>query len=129
MANRCTEAEVLAIAPGITITPLLPFITAANFIVSDINDKCGKSFSEDRLKEIECWLSAHFAYMGSDTTSGTKKSESIAKGDYSVSFSVASVGEGITGTPYGQTANLLSEGCLAEWDKRQSQAYASGPNG
>lgn len=125
---RVTEAEVLEIAPAIAITPITPFIDAANTIANDINTRCGKSFNEDRLTQIELYLSAHFVYMAEGTSGGTKRSESIARGDYQVTYAVATLGEGIKGTTYGQTANLLSEGCLIEWDKRQSQIVMAGPN-
>ena len=63
MPVRVSEAEVLEIAPGITLTPITAFITAASMIVDDINTRCGKSFDDARLKDIERFLSAHFVYM------------------------------------------------------------------
>ena len=128
MTARVSQAEVLAIAPAITLADITPFIDAASLIVDDLNTRCGKSFDAARLKEIERFLSAHLASFAVGTGSKDKSRESIARGDYDVSYATSKLGQGILGTTYGQTANLLSEGCLVEWDKRQSQLYAAGAN-
>lgn len=125
---RVTQAEVLAIAPAVTLANITPFIDAANLVVSDINTRCSKSFDAARLKEIERFLSAHMVSMAVGTGSKDKKSESISRGDYSVGYATTTLGSGITGTTYGQTANMLSEGCLANWDMRRSQIITGGPN-
>ena len=35
-------------------------------------------------------------------------------------------GEGVKGTPFGQTANMLSGGCLAEYDKQPANLFSIG---
>ena len=129
MPVRVSEAEVLEIAPGITLTPITAFITAASMIVDDINTRCGKSFDDARLKDIERFLSAHFVYMTPGASTGAKTDEEIGRGDYKVSYATASLGSGIMGTYFGSTANMLSESCLIEWDKRQAQTFFSGGAG
>jgi len=107
---RVTDAEVKAIkAVSIDTTP---FIDAANLIVSDINSKCGKSFDETRLTQIELYLSAHYA----GTFAPELVSEKFENGTnvYHVGSSSLS---GVMSDKYGQMANMLSEGCLAELDK------------
>lgn len=127
MANRVTEAEVKEIAPEITITPLLPFIVAANLLVNQIATGCGSDLPDEQLKEVERWLAAHLAYMAQGTSGGTKQRESIARGDYDVTYAVTQIGSGISGTPYGQMANTLSSGCLGEYQKPRVQLFAAGP--
>ena len=126
MAVRVTEAEVLEIAPGITLTPITAFITAASMVVDDINSRCSKAFDDARLKEIERFLTAHLVYMVPGASAGLKTAEDIGRGDYKVAYAIATLGAGVAGTTFGYNANMLSEGCLAEWDKRQSQVYFSG---
>lgn len=107
---RVTDSEVQAIKPvSINTTP---FINAANLIVSDINSKCGKSFDDTRLTAIELYLSAHYAGAFAPTRS-SEKFENAAN-----TFQVGSTSlSGVMSDKYGQMANELSEGCLAELDK------------
>lgn len=106
---RVTDAEVKAIKPVTFDTT--PHIDCANLIVNDINAKCGKSFDETRLTCIELYLSAHFA----GTTEPSAKSRSFEGA--SVSFQVGSGSlNGVLSSTFGQTANMLSEGCLQMLD-------------
>lgn len=107
---RVTDTEVQAIKPVSINTD--PFINAANLIVSDINAKCGKSFDETRLTQIELYLSAHYA--SSFAPSVSSESFENAKNTYQVGSNSLS---GVMSDKYGQMANMLSEGCLAELDK------------
>jgi acyl CoA:acetate/3-ketoacid CoA transferase alpha subunit len=60
MATRVTDAEVREIIDT-EVTDLTAFILAANGFVTDM--LTGKGLSDDRLKEIERWLAAHFTAM------------------------------------------------------------------
>ena len=58
---RVTAAEVKTLTGSVLPDATVDlFITPANLIVDDLNAKCGKSFDEPRLKQIELFLSAHF---------------------------------------------------------------------
>lgn len=108
--SRVSDAEVKAIK---TVTiDTTPFINAANLIVNDLNSKCNQSFDETRLTEIELYLSAHFA--------GTFAPELVSE-KFENSDNVYQVGSnslsGVMSDKYGQMANMLSDGCLAEMDK------------
>lgn len=107
---RVTDAEVKAIKK-VTIDTT-PFIDAANLIVSDINSKCNKSFDETRLTQIELFLSAHFVSAFKASVS-SEKFENAAN-TYQVGSNSLS---GVMSDKNGQLANILSEGCLAEFDK------------
>lgn len=107
---RVTDSEVKAIK-AVTIDTT-PFIDAANTIVSDINSKCNKSFDETRLTQIELYLSAHF--VGVFAPSVSREKFENADNTFQVGSSSLS---GVMSDKYGQTANMLSDGCLTEFDK------------
>lgn len=113
MVNRVVDSEVRAIK---TVKPLslvlTPWITAANTVVNGLNDACGTSFDEDTLTQIELFLSAHFV----GTFSPVKVSEKFE--NYATTWQVGSASlSGVMSDKYGQTANILAGGCLAELDK------------
>ena len=117
--NRVLNDEVQAIKPVSIDT--LPFITAANAVVNTINDKCGLSLSEATLTQIELFLSAHFA----GTFSPAEVSESFE--GWSKTFMVGGTGlTGVMSDKYGQTANMLSCGCLQQLDKQRATGFSIG---
>lgn len=113
MVNRVTDPEVKAIK---VVTPdtldTTPWITAANAVVNSINDTCGTSFDESLLTQIELWLSAHFV----GTINPNKVSEKFE--NWSTTYHVGSSSlSGVMSDKYGQMANMLSQGCLVDFDK------------
>ena len=96
--NRVTSAEVLMIMDT-SLTDVNAFIIPANLIVTD--KLTGKGLSEAQLKEIERWLSAHFATIKSPTLSEDKIGSSTQK------YNVGYLGKGLEATPYGQQVKLL----------------------
>lgn len=113
MAIRTTEAAVKIVRP--TDANVGPMILAASFIVDDLSSDCGAAFTDARLKEIETWLAAHF--VGTiDPTLVEEKFEN-ADNTYHVGSNALS---GVMSDKYGQTANMLSGGCLVEFDKQQA---------
>ena len=113
MAVRTTEAAVKKVRP--TSSDVGPMILAASFIVDDLVLDCGASFTDARLKEIETWLAAHF--VGTIDPTLTKEKFENAENTYHVGSDSLS---GIMSDKYGQTANMLSKGCLVEFDKQQA---------
>ena len=59
---------------------------------------------------------------------GVRTQESIASGEYAASFATATLGQGILGTTFGQTANTIAEGSLIEVSKVPVSFMAGGPN-
>ncbi len=111
MTARVTACEVKEIRP--TTANVEPMILAASAVVDRINADCGKSFDASELTLIELWLAAHFV----GTIDPTKKSERFE--NWQVSFQLGSDNlEGVKTDKYGQTANLLSGGCLAQIGKK-----------
>ena len=102
---RVTDAEVKVIIDT-TLTDLSSFITTANLIVNEDLEPKG-TLSEDRLKQIELYLSAHFVTMRERQL----KSEEF--GDSKDVF-LGEVGEGYASSTYGQQALALDScGVLA----------------
>lgn len=111
MSIRVTDCEVKAIR--LTEFDTMPMIIAASQIVDRLNPDFGKSFDESELTLIELWLAAHFV----GTIDPTKNEEKFE--NYSVKYQVGSDSViGIKSDKYGQTANMLSGGCLAEIGKQ-----------
>lgn len=108
MANRTTATDVQAIIDTqLTTTQIDVFITTANLIVTA--NLTGKSLSDDTLKEIETWMSAHLIAI-TKTRQAIKKKVGDAEDTYN-SYSPLTLGLKLT--TYGQTALILdSSGTL-----------------
>ncbi len=102
--------EILEFDPG-TIDA---FITAANLFVTEMLS--GKGLSDDLLKEIERWVSAHLvAIMDGDLRLDAEKI-----GDASSKYQ-GKTGMHLNATLYGQQAQMLdSTGTLVDVGKTQS---------
>ena len=100
MTNRATANEVLAIV-ATDKTDIEPYIEAANQLVTELLSSSG--FSDDRLKEIERWLAAHFLSV-SDTGGGAITEHET--GDTRVRYQSVS-GENLRNTSYGSQVLLL----------------------
>lgn len=111
MANRVTEAEVENIADIDSSDDVSAFITTANLLVTEeLSDK--DDLSTDRLKQIELWLSAHFAKI--------KFQAAASEGaeDVSQSFQYK-LGLNLQSTMWGQQAILLdTTGTLAAMSEK-----------
>lgn len=90
-----------------TTKPIQPFIDAAVAVTDDCFN--GVSISNDLLKQIQTWLTAHLIEMSEGR--GRVKSEKVLSA--SITYDT-STGMGLDGTTYGQMAKTLdSTGCLA----------------
>ena len=109
--SRVTPAEVKAIiATPLEDSVIEIWIDAANTIVN-ANAECIGG-DEALLKQIELYLSAHFVGMLDASTRGFITEEGIEgfKTKYSNPVSLSSI---IEATPWGATANMLSNNCLS----------------
>jgi len=126
---RVTAAEVRVILPaGTALTDAQndAAIAAATCLVDQIAAGCGEDLSADCLKQVELYLSAHYAAATENTL--TLKSEKDPCGGGSATYGFQ-FGEGVKGTPFGQMANTLSGGCLAEYDKQPVNLFSLGVHG
>jgi len=103
---RVTEEEVQAIMEEYP-DDLTPFMTVASLLVEEELVPIGV-LSDDRLKEIERWLSAHFAAVR------TPLATQEGAGPVTQSNQRGSPGKGLASTQYGQNAiSLDTTGTLA----------------
>ena len=115
MANRATEAEVLAILDTtLEEEDVTPFLDAANMIVS--GKSTGVEYSAADLKLIETWLAAHLAC----TKDPQIAKEKIGEGNWTYD---GKTGMGLKSTRYGQQVSMLDyKSTLAELDGSKGPA-------
>jgi len=94
---RVTQGEVEAIIET-DVADLLPFIVMADLLVTE--KLAGLGLSDDMLKEITRWLSAHFVAIRDPRAKQEKTGEAAA------TFFLGKEGTGLNSTPYGQQALL-----------------------
>jgi hypothetical protein len=108
-------SEILPTATTLTETQVTAAITAANVLVTNMASRsCGSVLDDDTLTLIETYTAAHFCAVTENTLSLASEKDPACGGSATYGFQF---GEGIKGTPFGQMANTLSGGCLAEFDK------------
>lgn len=122
-----TIAQVRAILPSsttLTDEQIQAAIDAAQCVVDELSvSTCGSNISDACLTQIHIYLSAHFAAVTENTLSLTSETDPCCGGKATYGFKF---GEGIKGTPFGQMANTLSCGCLAEFDKQPVNIFSLG---
>lgn len=115
--SRATIDEVKTILPtgtGLTDSQIQASIDAATCVVDQIADSCAVHLSEECLTQVEIYLAAHYCAATELALSRTSEKDPCG-GSASYGFTM---GEGVKGSPFGQLANTLSGGCLAELDKQ-----------
>lgn len=123
---RATVAEVRVILPTstqLTDEQIQAAIDAATCVVDKIALGCAKHLSDECLKQVEIYLSAHFAAVTENTLSLSSETDSCSDSSATYGFKF---GKGVMGTPFGQMANTLSCGCLAELDKQPARMFSIG---
>lgn len=117
MARVTVEEARVVLPAGTTLTDpqIQAAIDAATCTVDAIAESCGAGLSEACLKQVELYLSAHYAAATENTLSLSSEKDACCDSSAVYGFKF---GPGVMGTPFGQMANTLSQGCLAEMDKR-----------
>lgn len=114
-----TVEQVRAILPPSTIltdAQIQAAIDAAKCVVDQLAaSTCGAGLTDECLTQVHIYLSAHFCAATEFTLSLSSETDPCCGGRATYGFDL---GEGIKGTPFGQMANTLSCGCLAEFDKQ-----------
>lgn len=107
MATRVTENEVKqVINTELTASEVTPFVRTANVIVNEV--LADEGYSDDRLREIELYLAAHFIAV----REGRPASQKI--GEAQITYHGKSA-LGLQHTPQGQQVMLLDDhGRLAQ---------------
>lgn len=117
--TAATEAQVKAITgSALADAAITPFLTAAACIIASIEDDCASHVTDACVTQAEAFLASHLltsSNVGSDSKQVMKES---LRGKYSVEYlSSKAQGSGVLSSTYGETANMLMGGCLAELDK------------
>jgi hypothetical protein len=115
--------EILPADTTLTDAQIQAAIDAAKCIVDRIAAGCGSDLSEECLTQIHIYLSAHVAAVTENTLSLSSEKDPTCGGSATYGFQF---GEGVKGTPFGQMANTLSGGCLAEEDKQPVNLFSIG---
>ena len=113
---RVTVVEVRVILPAatqLTDAQIQAAIDAATVVVDSLALGCMLGATDDQLKQVELYLSAHYAAATENTLSLQSEKDPCCGGEVTYGFKF---GDGIMGTPFGQMANTLSNGCLAGLD-------------
>lgn len=119
MAGTATAEQVQAITgTPLDNTAIDPFLTVAACVMDNIATcLTAKGVTADCVTEAQVWLAAHLlsvSGIGGDTR--VKKRDKFE--NYDTEWATSQLqGQGVKSTHYGQTANMLSMGCLAEADK------------
>ena len=124
--NRATVSQVQVILPSSSLLDcpqIQAAIDAANCVVDRAVLGCAGHLSDSCLTMMEVYLSAHLAAVSENTLSISQESDPCGGGKVTYGFKF---GEGIKGTPFGQTANFISGGCLAEFDKQPVDLFSIG---
>ncbi len=107
MANRVTAANVKEIISTTQENDIVDvIITSANLLVTQTLNSQG--LSDNLMKEIERWLSAHFLAMSLERQ--TEREE--IGGDTNEQY--AKLGQGLNGSTYGQTVKMLDTSGLLD---------------
>lgn len=126
MAQRTDVSKVRAILPAettLTDPQIQAAIDAATVVVDQIAIGCGSDLTADGLTQVETYLAAHFAAVTENTLTLQSETDPACGGKVVYGFKF---GEGVKGTPFGQMANTLSCGCLAEFDKQPVNLFSIG---
>lgn len=118
---------ILPTATTLTVTQIQASIDAATCVVDQlVSTTCGADLATACLLQIETYLSAHFSAVMENTLSLSSEKSPCCGSSAVYGFKF---GDGIKGTPFGQVANTLSGGCLAEFDKATVGMFSIGSHG
>lgn len=125
--SRTTPADVKQLTGSTLDNCTVQSFINTSYIIINKSQACA-NVDDDTLEEAEKYLAAHLMTLttgGGGAENASVTSESIDS--QSISYGISQIsGQGILATSYGQTANMLMNGCLAELDKRRSAVIFSG---
>jgi hypothetical protein len=98
-------------------------IDAAQCVIDQIAAGCASHLTDACLTQAHIYLSAHYAAATENTLTLSSETDPCCGGVAKYGFVF---GEGIRGTPFGQMANTLTGGCLAEMDKQPTNLFSIG---
>lgn len=117
---------ILPTATSLTDAQITAAIDAATCVVDQIVIGCGSHLTDACLLQVETYLAAHYAAVTENTLGLSSEKDACTGSSVVYSFVFK---EGVKGTPFGQMANTLSSGCLAEQDKQPVNLFSIGTHG
>ena len=113
-----TPTQVRDITGSVLVdNAILPFLDAAACVMLRLTD-CTNSMSTACIDQAEAYLAAHLLTSSNVGKSSAQVSKESINGKYSVEYLAKSAsGSGVLSTPFGETANVMLGGCLAQLDK------------
>jgi hypothetical protein len=104
---------------------ITPFIKAAGCMMEQIAT-CIVEFSDDCKDQIQTYLAAHLLVSSNVGKDSAPLKREMLLNEYEVEYIVSKGGTGLLSTPFGETANMLSGGCLANLDKQPPSFHGLG---
>lgn len=102
-----------------------PFINAAGCMLTKVTECMG--FSEgDCYDQTQAYLAAHLLVSSNVGKDSAPLKREMLLNEYEVEYIVSKGGTGLLSTPFGETANMLSGGCLANLDKQPPSFHGLG---
>lgn len=114
---------ILPVGTQLTDPQIQAAIDAAACVVDQAAASCASHLTDACLTQVHIYLSAHYAAATENTLTLSSESDPCSGGKATYGFKF---GEGVKGTPFGQMANTLSGGCLAELDKQPTNMFSIG---
>jgi len=96
---------------------ITPFIIAASCIMAQITS-CTAEMTEECVDQIHIYITSHLLVTSTVGQSSATISKESLRGKYSVEYlTPKATGNDIMSTSFGQTANMMSGGCLSQIGK------------
>lgn len=121
-----TVAQVRVILPATTKLEdpqIQASIDAAVCVVDTIALGCAAGLTEACLTQVHIYLSAHYCAATEFTLNISSESDKCSGSTAKYGWDL---GKGVMGSPFGQLANTISGGCLAELDKQPARLFSIG---
>lgn len=112
-------ADMVRAITGSTLldAQIQPFLDVASCVMEQVSE-CTAKLSTTCKDQVEAYLSAHFLTTSEVGTASKQIRREELDGKYSVEYLTPfNLGNGVLGTQFGQTANMLAGGCLSQLDK------------
>lgn len=125
--SRNTPEELKVIIPATSLVdPALQiYLDTADVLVTRLGTDNPGMFAENVLKNIELFLGAHYCTLSDPSLAVSREQFEGSSKSYQIG-NISFSGNGLLGTKFGQSANTLSNGYLAEYDKTPSRVFVVG---
>jgi len=111
-------SKVRGITGSVLVDSVLqPFIDMAGSVIEQLSE-CTATLTTGAVDNATTYLAAHFLTTSPVGDASKQVRRETLDGKYSVEYLTPfNLGAGVLSTQYGQAANMILKGCLAEMDK------------